>query len=115
MNGDDGEHKIPDLFDDAHDTCCSCGEIAACHRCWLDIQMRSYPQYFLLPQHLVAFLVTFTKSATKTTKRPITHDYDDRNKPDVFDVVYVTYGRDGCSVAACHRCWLDIEMCSYLL
>ena len=25
MNSDDGEHKIPYLFDDADDTCCYCG------------------------------------------------------------------------------------------
>ena len=25
INGNDGEHKTPYLFDDAHDTCCCCG------------------------------------------------------------------------------------------
>ena len=63
-----------------------------------------------MPQKRMALLiVTFTKSATKTTKRR----YDDRNIRDVFDVVYDTYGRDGCSVNACHRCWLEILMRSY--
>ena len=33
--------------------------------------------------------------------------------PDVFDVVYDTYGRDGLIIVTCHCCWLDIRMRSY--
>ena len=43
-----------------------------------------------------AFGVTFAKSAGESTKRATAHDYDDRNIPDVFDIVYYdTHGRDG--------------------
>ena len=72
--------------------------------------MRSYPQYFCSDQKLVALLITFSKSATKTKKRAITRDYDDRNIPDVFDVVYDVCCRDECSIAACHRCWFYMQM-----
>ena len=61
----------------------------------------------------MARLVTFTRSAAKTTKPAITRDYDDRNIPDVFDVAYDTYGRDGCSINAFHRWWLDIQTRSH--
>ena len=57
--------------------------------------LRLCPHYFLLPQH--AFGGTFTEKATKPAKRAINRDLTDRNLPDVFDVVYDTYGRDGFS------------------
>ena len=57
-----------------------------------------------------AFSGTF---ATKTTKRATTRDFLDRNIPDAFDVVYGTYGRDGCSMNAGHRCLPDIQMRSH--
>ena len=65
-----------------------CESIAACHRCLLDIRMRSYPQYFWLLQRLVTLLAA--NSATTTTKRATTRDYNDRNLPELFDVVYDT-------------------------
>lgn len=104
MNDD---HKIPDLLDVVSNTCCRCGQgIAACHRCLLDMRMRSYPQYV----YLSAFGDTFTKSAPKTMKRVITRDYDGRNIPDMFVVVYDTSGRDGLTIKVCHRCLLVIRM-----
>ena len=71
MNGDN-DHKIPDVFDGAYDTCCRCRyHIVACHRCLLDIRMGSCPQYFKLPQHLVALFIKSAPSelppATTTT------------------------------------------------
>ena len=90
------DRNIPGVFDVAYDAYGRDGcNINACHRCLFDIQMRSYPRYFLLPQH--AFGGTFTEKATKPAKRAINRDLTDRNLPDVFDVVYDTYGRDGFS------------------
>ena len=63
----------------------------------------------------MALSVKVAKCASKTTKRAITRDYVDRNIPDVFDFVYDTYGRDGCSINACHRRLLDIQMRWYIL
>ena len=84
--------------------------IKVCHRCLLDIQNRSYLQplssVFLAPSAVGG---TFTISATKTTKRAITRDYDDRNIPDLLGVVDDTYGRGGCTIVACHRCLFDIR------
>ena len=51
--------------------------------------------------------------ATKTTKRVITRDYDEGTMPDLFDVVYDTYSRDGFSIKACNRCLCDIQMRLY--
>ena len=108
------DRSIPDAFDVVCDTYDRNGcSIAACHRCWLDIQMRSYPQLVQLRRYLVALLVIFTESTSKAAKRAITRDYDARNMPDVFDLIYDTYGRDGCSINACHCCWLDVQMRSY--
>ena len=85
-------------FDVAYDTFGRDGfTIDACHRCLLCIQMRSYILNIFCPS---AFCGTFIKSVTKATKRTITRDYVDRNIPDAFDVVYDTYGRDGCSITA---------------
>ena len=56
---------------------------------------------------------TFSKSATKTTKRATTRDCVDRIIPGVFDVADDTHGRDGCSIVACHRRLLDIRMRLY--
>ena len=61
--------------------------------CGLSSLLVLYADADALPQHLVALFVT--KSATKTMKRAITRDYDDRNTPDVFDAVYDPYGCDG--------------------
>ena len=90
------DRNIPGVFDVVYDAYGRDGcNINACHRCLFDIQIRSYPRYFLLPQH--AFGGTFTEKATKPAKRAINRDLTDRNLPDVFDVVYDTYGRDGFS------------------
>ena len=43
-------------------------------------------------------------------KRATTRDYDDRNIPDLFDIVYDTYRRDRFSIKACHRCLLEMWM-----
>ena len=102
------DRNMPDAFDvyDTYDRG-GCG-MNACHRCWFDIPMRSYPQNVLLPQHLVALLIKVRPY------RAITRDYVDRHIPDVLDAVYDTYGRDGRSNNACHRCLLDMQMRSYL-
>ena len=75
-----------------HDRCCvrhlRPRWVQHCHRRLLDIRMRSYPQYFWLLQRLVTLLAA--NSATTTTKRATTRDYNDRNLPELFDVVYDT-------------------------
>ena len=73
--------NITDMFDVAYDTY---GRdrfsFKACHRCLLDIQMRSYPQYFLLPQHLMVLTFShfkFTRNATKTDGTTNSHFYEE--------------------------------------
>ena len=72
-------------------------------------------QYFLLPQHLFddTFGGTFTKSPIKIPKRATTRYYDDRIIPDLFNVVFDTYGIDGFTIKARHRCLLNRRMRSY--
>ena len=63
-----------------------------------------------------AFGVTFAKSAGESTKRATAHDYDDRNIPDVFDIVYYdTHGRDGLPLYTTHVPMLNTRIDIYLL